>query len=163
MKKKNKMFEVKVTLMVPEDRESDGLEGLLEETFFETMDAVLAPPALKIIEGFMHLAENAMRDEETKRIVDALESLENIDDGKFALELLYSMFCASGMDSAAKAALDVIKFGDCFPDVYASVMEQFFDDDRIDCFLVSNRLEEAAGTQSISEEAENKEEAYGEM
>lgn len=163
MKKKNKMFEVKVTVMVPEDRESDGLEGLLEETFFETIDAVLAPPALKIIEGFMHLAENAMCEEETKRIVNALESLENIDDGKLALELLYSMFCASDMDSAAKAVLDVIEFGDFFPDAYASIMEQFFDDERIDCFLVSNWLEEAAGTQSISKEAENKEEAYGEM
>lgn len=87
---------------------------------------------------------------ERNRVLEFLERLEYEGDGDAALDLLYGMLLAAGLKEHAKSVLDAIHFGEEYQIAYMSFMEEFFESDDIDEYLVTSWLmaegeEESAG------------------
>ncbi|MGI6766292.1 MAG: hypothetical protein ACOX4R_03630 [Lentihominibacter sp.] len=138
----NTTIEVKVTTELPECCRNCDCDRYMEEIYLEAVDNITGEAARQAIESFMFLTRNVMSAKAAKHIIKVLEYLEAVDDGKPALEMLYSMFCAAGMAPVAETVSRIISLGATNPDVYSLFMEIFFDDEEIDYYLVSNWLAE---------------------
>lgn len=154
MKKEN--VRIKASICIPaccREEESEIQNDFHEkemEKLFEEIEDEIAPKVRDTVSGFVYLAEEVLSVTERNRALEFLERLEYEGDGEAALDMLYGMFLAAGLKEHAKAVLDAIHFGEEYPIVYMSFMEEFFDDYAISNYLVSNWLmtegeEESAG------------------
>ena len=133
--------------------------------FFKAAEELLMVSSAHVIREFGLLMQDAADIRDAEHIVDLLDELEGIDDGKPAVELMRSMLYAAGSGCGAKAAECILMLGGILPDAYESFMEMFFDDEYISGLLTANWLPEDdfEGTCGNTEEAEVKEESHGEM
>ena len=133
--------------------------------FFKAAEELLMVSSAHVIREFGLLMQDAADIRDAEHIVDLLDELEGIDDGKSAVELMHSMLYAAGSGCGAKAAECILMLGGILPDAYESFMEMFFDDEYISGLLTANWLPEDdfEGTCGNTEEAKVKEESHGEM
>ena len=133
--------------------------------FFKAAEELLMVSSAHVIREFGLLMQDAADIRDAEHIVDLLDELEGIDDGKPAVELMRSMLYAAGSGCGAKAAECILMLGGILPDAYESFMEMFFDDEYISGLLTANWLPEDdfEGTCGNTEEAKVKEESHGEM
>ena len=133
--------------------------------FFKAAEELLMVSSAHVTREFGLLMQDAADIRDAEHIVDLLDELEGIDDGKPAVELMRSMLYAAGSGCGAKAAECILMLGGILPDAYESFMEMFFDDEYISGLLTANWLPEDdfEGTCGNTEEAKVKEESHGEM
>lgn len=151
---KREKFEVNVIVQMPECcKESmcdKCIENYEEQLMAEAIDAVIGDA----IEGFLFIVKNVMGEETASTVVGKLECLEAIDNGKPALDMLYGMFSAAGMKPLADKLHDLILIGYECTEIYSLFMSDFFDDARIDWYLVENWFKEDF-TEVPDEEMQN--------
>ena len=143
MKKEN--VKIKASICIPaccQEKESE-----TQNDFYENE---IAPKVCDAVSGFVYLAEEVLSVTERNRVLEFLERLEYEGDGEAALDLLYGMLLAAGLKEHAKSVLDAIHFGEEYQIAYMSFMEEFFESDDIDEYLVTSWLmaegeEESAG------------------
>ena len=143
MKKEN--VKIKASICIPaccQEKESE-----TQNDFYENE---IAPKVCDAVSGFVYLAEEVLSVTERNRVLEFLERLEYEGDGDAALDLLYGMLLAAGLKEHAKSVLDAIHFGEEYQIAYMSFMEEFFESDDIDEYLVTSWLmaegeEESAG------------------
>ena len=150
MNEKKKMFEVNVNVMVPENDEPHAAGGMSLDKALELVFDKIRPMVFAAVSGFVQLAEEVFDPGERNEILNSLERLEYEGDGDAALDLLYGMLLAAGLKEHAKSVLDAIHFGEEYQIAYMSFMEEFFESDDIDEYLVTSWLmaeeeEESAG------------------
>lgn len=143
MENVNVMARICLPMFKPE-RSSEKLNSDFYEDEMEKLDEELyeeiAPKVCDAVSGFVSLAKERFTVAERNRLLDTLESLEHLDDGDAALDFLYGMFVAAGLKEPAKAVLDAIRIGDEYPMAYVLFMEDFFEDDDIDGYLIASWL-----------------------
>lgn len=150
MNEKKKMFEVNVNVMVPENVEPCTAGGMSLEKALELVFDEIRPMVFAAVSGFVQLAEEVFDPGERNEILNSLERLEGMDDGRPAMELLYAMFLASKLKVSAEAVHEVMQIAGYFPELCEMFMEEFFESDDIDEYLVTSWLmadgeEESAG------------------
>ena len=154
MKKEN--VKIKASICIPACCKEEGPETQNDfyenemEKLFEEIENEIAPKVCDAVSGFVYLAEEVLSVTERNRILELLERLEYEGDGEAALDLLYGMLLAAGLKEHAKSVLDAIHFGEEYQIAYMSFMEEFFESDDIDEYLVTSWLmaegeEESAG------------------
>ena len=153
MENKEKI-EVNVIVQMPECcKESmcnKCIEDYEDQLMTEAIDSVIGDA----IEGFLFIAKNVMGEETASTVVGKLECLEAIDDGKPALDMLYGMFSAVGMKPLADKIHNLILIGYECTEIYSLFMSDFFDDARIDWYLVESWFSEEA-EEEPNEEMQN--------
>ena len=162
---RNRAMEITVIMVHNDDNGCSRGSTYPCEPFFKAAEELLMVSSAHVIREFGLLMQDAADIRDAEHIVDLLDELEGIDDGKSAVELMHSMLYAAGSGCGAKAAECILMLGGILPDAYESFMEMFFDDEYISGLLTANWLPEDdfEGTCGNTEEARVKEESHGEM
>lgn len=82
MNEKKKMFEVNVNVMVPENVEPCTAGGMSLEKALELVFDEIRPIVFAAVSGFVQLAEEVFDPGERNEILNSLERLEGMDDGR---------------------------------------------------------------------------------
>lgn len=147
-------IEVNVIVQMPECCNDSVCDKCIEEYKEQLITEAIEAVVCDAIEGFLFIAENVMGKDTASNVVGKLECLDAIDDGKPALDMMYGMFSAAGMKLLADKIHRLIVIGYECTEIYSLFMSDFFDDARIDWYLVESWFSEEAEEES-NEEMQN--------
>lgn len=147
-------IEVNVIVQMPECCNDSMCDKCIDECKEQLMTEAIEAVVCDAIEGFLFIAENVMGKDTASNVIGKLECLDAIDDGKPALDMLYGMFSAVGMKPLADKIHRLIVIGYECTEIYSLFMGDFFDDARIDWYLVESWFSEEDEEES-NEEMQN--------
>lgn len=121
-------------IVIPKEAEDD-----VTEWEDELLD-ILHPLVYLAVAGFVQIAENTLTPEDRCMVIESLDEMRLAEGEIPALKMLYTMFAVAGLRVSAAAMKEAMEIVREFPECYELFMDEFFDSDEIDDYVMESWL-----------------------